>query len=87
MKDNKVVIIGSYNVGLSMKGKRFPKPGETFAGDQFFEGPGGKGSNQVITASCFGAKTAFIGCIGNDKYGKEALEMYKNYAINLPLIE
>jgi len=81
MNEGKVVVIGSYNVGLSMKGQRFPRPGETFAGDQFFEGPGGKGSNQAIAASCFGAKTAFVGCVGADRYGRDALEMYKKYGI------
>lgn len=81
MRKGSVVVVGSYNVGLSMKGRRFPRPGETFAGDQFFEGPGGKGSNQAIAASCFGAKTAFIGCVGADRYGRDALEMYKKYGI------
>jgi ribokinase len=87
MKERKVVIIGSYNVGLSMKGSRFPEVGETFTADQFFEGPGGKGSNQVIAASVFGANTSFIGCIGNDKYGKDALEVYTKYGISTKYVK
>jgi ribokinase len=79
---NPVVIIGSYNAGLSMKGKRFPQPGETFAADHFFEGPGGKGANQAVAAACFGAKTAFIGCVGADRYGQDALAMFKKYGID-----
>jgi ribokinase len=87
MKDSKVVIIGSYNVGLSMKGERFPELGETFTADQFFEGPGGKGSNQVIAASVFGADTSLVGCIGSDKYGKDALEVYKKYGISTEYVK
>ena len=87
MTQGKVVIIGSYNTGLSMKGKRFPQPGETFAGDQFFEGPGGKGSNQAVAASCFGAETVLVGCLGKDKYGQEALAMYKQYGISTDAIK
>ncbi|MFT5164938.1 MAG: ribokinase [Saprospiraceae bacterium] len=87
MKDSKVVIIGSYNVGLSMKGARFPEVGETFTADQFFEGLGGKGSNQVIAASVFGANTSFVGCIGNDKYGKDALAAYLNYGISTQYVK
>jgi len=87
MKESKVVIIGSYNVGLSMKGLRFPEVGETFTAEQFFEGPGGKGSNQVIAASVFGANTSFIGCIGSDKYGKDALAAYTKYGISTKYVK
>lgn len=87
MREGKVVVIGSYNTGLSMKGKRFPRPGETFAGDHFFEGPGGKGANQAVAASCFGAKTAFVGCVGADRYGQDALAMFNQYGIGINAVK
>lgn len=87
MKEAKLVIIGSYNAGLSMKGARFPQAGETFTADQFFEGPGGKGSNQIVTASCFGVMTSFVGCVGDDKYGKDAMAMYEKYGISTEFIK
>ena len=81
-----VTIIGSYNVGLFLKGEKLPSMGETVIGDQFYEGGGGKGSNQAVAASLFGAKTCFIGRVGFDKYGQDALAMYKRLGIDFSTI-
>lgn len=82
-----VTIIGSYNVGLFLKGEVFPSVGETVIGNQFYEGGGGKGSNQAVAASRFGAHTRFIGCVGFDKYGQDAIDMYKNLGIDISTIK
>ena len=71
MEQKLITIIGSYNVGLFLKGQKIPSVGETVIGDIFYEGGGGKGSNQAIAASLLGAKAYFIGRIGNDRYGKD----------------
>jgi ribokinase len=78
--------VGSYNVGLFLKGQKLPVPGETIIGDKFHEGGGGKGSNQAIAASHFGVETKFIGRIGTDKYGSDALEMYKKLGVSTKYI-
>lgn len=83
----KVTIVGSYNVGLFLKGDRLPAVGETVIGTAFHEGGGGKGSNQAVAASRFGADTRFIGRIGKDKYGDDALAMYKRLGINADMIK
>lgn len=77
-----ITVIGSYNVGLFLKGETLPKKGETIIGHTFHEGGGGKGSNQAIAAACLGAEVAFIGRIGRDKYGNDALSMYKRYGVS-----
>lgn len=82
MSENSVTVIGSYNVGLFLKGVRLPKKGETVIGHTFHEGGGGKGSNQAIAASCLGADVTFVGRIGNDKYGDAALAMYDRYGVS-----
>ncbi len=82
MKKSNVTVIGSYNVGLFLKGQRLPVLGETIIGDKFYEGGGGKGSNQAIASSCFGVETNFIGRIGNDKYGQDALTMYDKFDVS-----
>ncbi|MHA2407542.1 MAG: PfkB family carbohydrate kinase, partial [Candidatus Ranarchaeia archaeon] len=74
------------NVGLFLKGERLPEVGETIISDKFFEGGGGKGSNQAIAAAFYGAKTRFIGRIGADKYGTDALAMYKKFGISTEMI-
>jgi len=82
-----LTVVGSYNVGLFLKGDRLPSVGETVIGNKFHEGGGGKGSNQAVAASRFGAQTRFVGRIGNDKYGQDALAMYKRLGINTDLIK
>ena len=87
MKGKTVTIIGSYNVGLFLKGEEIPFIGQTVIGDKFYEGGGGKGSNQAIACSKMGAKTRFVGRIGDDKYGKDAIEMYKKFGMNPDMIK
>jgi ribokinase len=73
-----VAVVGSYNVGLTMIVPRFPVGGETVIGRDFAEGPGGKGSNQAIAAARLGAAAAFIGKIGSDRYGDDAIELWES---------
>lgn len=87
MNQKFITIIGSYNVGLFLKGSDFPKIGETIIADQFFEGGGGKGSNQAVAAAKFGARTRFISRLGADKYGLDALKIYNNYKISTDMIK
>lgn len=81
MKTNLVTIVGSYNVGFFLKGRRLPSFGETVIAEEFKESGGGKGSNQAVAAAMLGAKTRFIGCLGKDKYGADALRMYERLGI------
>jgi ribokinase len=78
----KVTVIGSYNVGLFLKGEKIPAVGQTVIGDEFYEGGGGKGSNQAVAAAKLGACVSFIGRIGDDKYGQDALRMYERFGIS-----
>lgn len=87
MNKKTVTVVGSYNVGLFFKGQRLPAPGETVIADEFMEGGGGKGSNQAVAAALLGANTRFIARIGNDKYGKDALSMYKKFDIATDMIK
>jgi len=86
MKCEMITIVGSYNVGLFLKGQRLPGVGETITADRFVEGPGGKGSNQAVAAAMFGAKVKFVGRVGVDSYGKDALELYRRVGISTELI-
>ena len=46
-----VVVVGSSNTDLVVKTERFPKPGETLVGGDFFLFQGGKGANQAVAAA------------------------------------
>jgi ribokinase len=86
MKTGAITIVASYNVGLFLKGQRLPGPGETVIAEKFYEGGGGKGSNQAISASVLGAPTRLVVSIGMDRYGDDALAMYHRYGVNTDFI-
>lgn len=72
-----IVVVGSYNVGLTIRVGRLPARGETVLGTGYGESPGGKGSNQAIAARRLGGRVEFIGCVGRDRYGDEALRLWE----------
>lgn len=77
-----IVVVGSYNVGLFIKGQRLPTKGETVIGDSFYEGAGGKGSNQALCTAKMGGNVHFIGCVGGDQYGRDACNLYDEMGIS-----
>jgi len=87
MHEKTITIIGSYNVGFFLKGRCLPTTGETVLADEFFEGGGGKGSNQAVAAAKFGADIRFICRLGADKYGLDALDMYRSLGIDTAMVK
>jgi ribokinase len=77
-KDASVTVVGSYNVGLTMVVPQFPVAGETVIGRDFSGGPGGKGSNQAIAAARLGADASFVGNVGTDRYGENAVALWED---------
>ena len=71
-----VLVIGSYNIGLTVMAERIPRPGETVLGTDFIIGPGGKGSNQAITVARLGGEVRLLTRIGDDMFGHEALRLF-----------
>ena len=65
-----VVVIGSYLVALVIEVERFPAVGETVHGSGYFETHGGKGSNMAVQAARLGARTSFVGRVGDDARGR-----------------
>lgn len=71
---NKIAILGSINVDTTYHVERFPQPGETISAISKSSAPGGKGANQAVAAARSGAKTYFVGKVGDDNEGKFMLE-------------
>lgn len=67
---DKITVVGSLNMDLSISSKTFPDAGETVQGNSFQTDCGGKGANQAISAANLGADVSVIGCVGDDTYGK-----------------
>jgi len=70
----KIVVVGSSNTDMIIKMKRIPRPGETILGGEFHMAAGGKGANQAVAAARAGGQVAFIARVGNDVFGKKAVE-------------
>ena len=64
-----VYVVGSLNWDASLTVQRLPGPGETVLGSWGAQGPGGKGSNQVVAACRAGATTTMVGAVGDDAHG------------------
>ncbi|MCK7614994.1 ribokinase [Roseibium sediminicola] len=81
-----IAILGIYVADTAYLAGRMPKVGETILGSGFSLGPGGKGSNQSVAAGRAGGKVSFISKIGDDPFGKMALEIYAETGVT-PRVE
>lgn len=68
----RVVVLGSVNTDLVLRCSRLPIPGQTVAGRDYEALLGGKGANQAVAAARLGASVSFIGCVGDDEFGRNA---------------
>lgn len=68
-----ITILGIFVADISFSGDKIPDSGETILGEKYNVGPGGKGCNQAIAISRLGGKVDFISKLGNDEYGKLAI--------------
>lgn len=82
----KISVFGSFVVDLASRANHLPKPAETVIGTSFALGPGGKGSNQGVAAHRSGADITMITKVGDDVFGKVALDFYKKEGMNTDLI-
>jgi len=73
MPTSKIIVLGSVNTDLVIRGPRLPAPGETVLGGEFYQAHGGKGANQAVAAARASADpVTFIGAVGDDAFGREA---------------
>jgi ribokinase len=82
MSRPRIIVVGSYVVGLTIRAPRFPVAGETLIGSDFDLGPGGKGSNQAVGATRLGADVCLLVKIGQDTFAQTALELYQTEGID-----
>ena len=68
-----VAVVGSLHLDIMTKAPRLPALDETVLGQSWHFKCGGKGGNQAVAAARAGARTAFVGCVGNDDFGSRLL--------------
>jgi ribokinase len=78
-----VWVVGSTMVDLVAYVDRLPTRGETVVGRTFALGFGGKGANQAVMASRFGARVSIVNCLGLDVFGDMTLENFEREGIDV----
>src|SRR5687767_10669098 len=79
----RIAVVGSINTDLVVYSARLPRPGETALGGDLHTGPGGKGANQAVAAARLGAEVRMVGRIGDDGFGRAALENLRRHGVEV----
>ena len=82
-----ITVLGSYNVDFILKVDDFPAEGETVFAKEIYVSHGGKGSNQAVSAARLKAKVRIIAAVGNDEYGKNAIEFWQDEGIDTAYVK
>lgn len=73
----RILVLGSINTDLVIRGPRLPQPGETVIGGTFYSAHGGKGANQAVAAArAARCPVALVGAVGDDDFGRQSLEHF-----------
>lgn len=80
---SRVVVLGSSNTDIVLRGDKLPRRGETILSSEYLQAHGGKGANQAVAAARSGAKVTFIGAVGDDAFGEAAIRQYQNEGLDL----
>ncbi|MEP6950942.1 MAG: ribokinase [Ginsengibacter sp.] len=81
-----ILVIGSSNTDMVIKASRLPAAGETILGGTFLMNPGGKGANQAVAAARLGGAVTFICKTGNDIFGRQSVQIFKEEGIDTAYI-
>lgn len=77
-----VVVVGSANFDMVVKGERLPRPGENLRATNLKFFPGGKGANQAVGVARLGGRTTFVGAVGKDVVGDFLIQGLKQNGID-----
>jgi ribokinase len=68
-----VAVVGSANIDLVVPVAVLPRPGQTVLGGDHLRASGGKGANQAVAAARLGRRSALVGRVGDDDFGRQVL--------------
>jgi ribokinase len=77
-----LVVVGSVNADLVVTVRSLPAAGETVSGGTFERHHGGKSANQAVAAARLGAGVAFVGAVGADDLGDQAIAALEGEGID-----
>lgn len=82
----KIIVVGSSNTDMVIKAEKLATPGETVIGGKFLMNAGGKGANQAVATARLGCPTVFVCKIGDDIFGRQALQQFAQEGINTDFV-
>ena len=82
----RIFVIGSSNTDMVVKSEKLPAAGETILGGTFLMNAGGKGANQAVAAAKLGANVTFVSKVGDDIFGKQAIQGFQKAGINTDFV-
>ena len=83
-----IIVLGSTNTDLVIRGPCLPAPGETVLGGEFYRAHGGKGANQAVAAArASGKPVTFIAAVGDDPFGRDALDHFANENLDIRFLK
>lgn len=85
--EGRVVFVGSIFRDVVAVSSRFPKPGETIFGSEFFMGYGGKGANSCVMSARLGAKVSMVGKVGDDENGSAYLNHFSKENVDISNVQ
>lgn len=78
-----VIVCGSLHLDIVVHTRALPRIDETAVGSAWKQVCGGKGGNQAVQATRAGARTAMIGRVGEDAFGKTLLSNLLNEDVDV----
>jgi ribokinase len=78
-----ICVVGSVNLDLVATVVSLPEPGETLTSTSLSYVPGGKGANQAVAAARLGAEVRFVGAVGDDDFGEQAVAGLREAGVDL----
>jgi ribokinase len=78
----RLLVVGSSNTDMTVSLPHLPAPGQTVLGGSLLVGTGGKGANQAVAAARAGAEVVFVTAVGDDGFGRQAVEGYRAEGID-----
>lgn len=86
MNKEKLLIFGLCGESVFMKVDHFHEEGETITAHTLYKEPGGKGYNQAVACQKLGIETCFVGCVGDDEFGRLSINYLTKVGVNSKII-
>ena len=79
----RILVVGSFVMDVIATTEQLPQSAQTVYGLSFHTAPGGKGANQAVQCARLGADVTMVGCVGDDLFGRQLLEIPQSEGIDI----